>query len=134
MRMTTQRAAIDELLNGTEDFRTAQQLHTMLIDAGESIGLATVYRTLTALVEAGRVDMLRNDEGESLYRRCVRSEHHHHLVCRQCGRTVEISADTVERWAANIAWENGFVEIEHTAEIFGTCSECAAAGYGGIRA
>ncbi len=129
MRMTPQRAAIDDLLDQTDDFRTAQQLHAMLAESGETIGLATVYRTLTALAEAGRVDVLRNDEGEALFRRCLRAEHHHHLVCRDCGRTVEIAADVVERWAARIARENGFVEVDHTAEIFGTCAQCAGARY-----
>ncbi|MPV49780.1 transcriptional repressor [Pseudactinotalea sp. HY160] len=133
MRMTPQRAAIDDLLDGTDDFRTAQQLHGMLASAGSTIGLATVYRTLTALAEAGRVDVLRNDEGEALFRRCLRAEHHHHLVCRDCGRTVEIAADVVERWASTIARENGFIEIDHTAEIFGTCSRCAAARYAGAQ-
>src|SRR5690625_983129 len=86
-RMTRQRAAVYELLEDTSGFRSAQQLHALLSDAGHSVGLATVYRTLTALAEAGEVDVLRAGDGESLFRRCVRTEHHHHLVCRECGRT-----------------------------------------------
>ncbi|HLR57467.1 MAG TPA: Fur family transcriptional regulator [Beutenbergiaceae bacterium] len=130
-RMTRQRAAVYELLEDTSGFRSAQQLHSLLADAGHSVGLATVYRTLTALAEAGEVDVLRAGDGESLFRRCVRTEHHHHLVCRECGRTVEIDAKTVESWATRVAQEHNFVDVDHTAEIFGLCSTCAAAQYTG---
>lgn len=128
-RMTRQRAAVFELLEDTSGFRSAQQLHSILIESGHSVGLATVYRTLTALAEAGEVDVLRSDDGESLFRRCIRSEHHHHLVCRECGLTVEIDAKTVEKWATRVAQENNFVDVDHTAEIFGMCSSCASVEY-----
>lgn len=129
-RMTRQRAALDQLLQTTDDFRSAQQLHAMLREAGDSVGLATVYRTMQALAESGDVDVLRIEDGEALYRRC-RSGHHHHLVCRECGKAVEIAAESVERWASRIAQDNDFVEVEHTAEIVGTCAACAARLYSG---
>jgi Fur family ferric uptake transcriptional regulator len=126
LRMTRQRSAVSDLLAHTQDFRSAQQLHEMLREAGQTVGLATVYRTLQSLAESGEVDVLRMDDGESLYRRCARQEHHHHLVCRSCGRTVEVAGEPVERWAARVARENGFVAVDHTAELFGTCAACAA--------
>lgn len=126
LRMTRQRSAVRELLDQTKDFRSAQQLHEMLRERGQAIGLATVYRTLQSLVGAREVDVLRIDDGESLYRRCARQEHHHHLVCRVCGRTEEVAGAPVERWAAKVAHEHGFVEVDHTAELFGTCATCAA--------
>ena len=64
---------------------------------GETVGLATVYRTLQRLAEAGEVDMLRTEDGEAIYRRCS-DTHHHHLVCRSCGATVEVEGPAVERW------------------------------------
>ena len=67
--------------------------------------------------------MLRTEDGEAIYRRCSRP-HHHHLVCRVCGRTVEVEGPTVERWAAAIAAEHGFTDVSHTLEIFGTCPDC----------
>lgn len=129
-RMTRQRAALGELLETTADFRSAQQLHAMLREAGHAVGLATVYRTVQAMAEAGDVDVLRIEDGEALYRRCARG-HHHHLVCRECGKAVELNGDAVERWAAKIAQENDFVDVEHTAEIVGTCRDCAARLYRG---
>jgi Fur family ferric uptake transcriptional regulator len=125
-RMTRQRTAVADALTTVEDFRSAQQLHELLRDQGHGIGLATVYRTLQALAEAGVVDVLRTDDGESVYRRCERSEHHHHLVCRTCGATVEIDGPAVETWAAQIGASHGYSDISHTIELFGTCAACAA--------
>ena len=123
-RMTRQRAAVAQALEGSTDFRSAQQLHELLRASGDGIGLATVYRTLQQLAEVGEVDVLRSADGENVYRRCARREHHHHLVCRSCGRTVEIDGPTVEEWAARVGAAQGFADIEHTVELFGTCSRC----------
>ncbi|EME63262.1 Fur family transcriptional regulator [Rhodococcus sp. GXMU-t2271] len=126
VRSTRQRSAISALLDEIEEFRSAQDLHDELRRRGEGIGLTTVYRTLQSLAEAGTVDVLRTDNGESVYRRCS-SGHHHHLVCRACGFTVEVDGPEVERWSHEVAEANGFVDVSHTVEIFGTCRECAAA-------
>jgi Fur family ferric uptake transcriptional regulator len=122
-RRTRQRAAVDEILSHLEEFRTAQQIHDVLRRQGDSVGLTTVYRTLQAMVDSGELDALRTNEGEIAYRRCSNG-HHHHLVCRRCGRTVEVSGPAVERWASAVAEEHGFREISHDLEIFGTCSSC----------
>jgi Fur family ferric uptake transcriptional regulator len=114
-----------ELLADVEEFRSAQELHELLRHKGESVGLTTVYRTLQALADAGEIDVMRPPGGEHLYRRCS-SGHHHHLVCRVCGRTVEVAGPTVESWADRVAAEHGFADVSHTLEIFGTCAECAA--------
>lgn len=125
LRATKQRAAVVELLAEVDDFRSAQDLHDELRKRGDGIGLTTVYRTLQSLAEAGEIDMLRTDSGEAIYRRCS-THHHHHLVCRQCGRTVEVEGPAVERWAEKIASGHGFSEISHTVEIVGTCADCTA--------
>ncbi|MFD8500627.1 Fur family transcriptional regulator [Amycolatopsis sp. NPDC059657] len=121
-RSTKQRAAVVELLNEIDDFRSAQELHDELRKRGDGIGLTTVYRTLQSLSEAGEIDVLRTDSGEAIYRRCS-SHHHHHLVCRVCGHTVEVEGPAVERWAEKIASTHGFSEISHTVEIVGTCNK-----------
>jgi Fur family ferric uptake transcriptional regulator len=125
-RNTRQRAEVLALLDGTGEFRSAQQLHAQLRAAGSGVGLTTVYRTLQILVEVGEVDQMRLPDGEQLYRRCSRSQHHHHLVCRGCGRTVEIEGPAVEKWAERQATEHGFTEVGHTLEIFGRCADCSA--------
>ncbi|GGS41358.1 MULTISPECIES: Fur family transcriptional regulator [Actinokineospora] len=124
-RSTRQRTAVARLLDQLDDFRSAQELHEELRKRGEGIGLTTVYRTLQSLADAGEIDVLRTDSGEAIYRRCS-SHHHHHLVCRSCGHTVEVEGPAVERWAERVAAENGFSDVSHTVEIFGTCERCAA--------
>ena len=124
-RSTRQRAAVADVLEGVEDFRSAQDIHALLRSRGDAVGLTTVYRTLASLAEAGEVDAIRTTEGETVYRRCATSRHHHHLVCRSCGRTVEVQGPAVERWAERVAGEAGFVDVTHTLEVFGTCATCA---------
>jgi Fur family ferric uptake transcriptional regulator len=122
-RTTARRDAVREVLARSEGFRSAQDIYADLRADGSKIGLTTVYRALQAMSEAGQVDVLRTDEGEALYRRCSTS-HHHHLVCRSCGRTVEVEGPAVERWAGMVAGRHGFTDVSHTLEIFGTCSGC----------
>ena len=124
-RPTRQRSAVAAALADVEEFRSAQELHALLKAAGETVGLATVYRTLQAMVADGDVDMLRTVEGEAVYRACS-TGHHHHLVCRSCGRTVEVEGPTVEAWADRVSAEHGFTDVHHTLEIFGTCADCSA--------
>ena len=125
VRATRQRAAISALLENLDDFRSAQELHDELRKRGEGIVLTTVYRTLQQMAATGTVDTLRTDTGESVYRLCS-DHHHHHLVCRACGSTVEIQGSQVEKWAAEVARKHGFTEVTHTVEIFGLCSRCGA--------
>ncbi|WP_238419912.1 Fur family transcriptional regulator [Gordonia sp. 'Campus'] len=129
VRSTRQRAAIADALAGTDDFCSAQELHEILKARGESIGLTTVYRNLQALSQSGQIDVLWDGSGETRYRHCS-SGHHHHLVCRDCGTTVEVQAEPVERWAAKIAAQHGFTDINHTVEVFGRCADCRVAENG----
>ncbi len=124
LRPTRQRAAVTRALSSFDDFRSAQDIHDLLGRGETPVGLATVYRTLNALVEAGEVDMLRTEDGEAIFRRCSET-HHHHLVCRSCGATIEVEGPAVERWTHAIAAEHGYSDISHALEIFGTCGACA---------
>ncbi len=122
-RPTRQRRAVAQVLETFSDFRSAQEIHELLGKRGETVGLATVYRTLQRLADAGEVDLLRTEDGEAIYRRCS-DTHHHHLVCRGCGATVEVEGPAVERWTRAIAEEHGFADVSHALEIFGTCRNC----------
>ncbi|CAM5356469.1 Zinc uptake regulation protein [Streptomyces sp. ADI98-12] len=126
-RSTRQRAAVAAALAQVDEFRSAQDLHDILKHQGDSVGLTTVYRTLQSLAEAGEVDVLRTHDGEAVYRRCSTGDHHHHLVCRVCGKAVEVEGPAVEKWADSVAASHDFVDVDHTVEIFGTCAECASA-------
>ena len=126
IRSTRQRAAVVAVFEGLDGFHSAQEVHARLRASGDTVGLSTVYRAVQALVDDGELDSIRTDSGEVVYRRCS-TQHHHHLVCRTCGRTVEVAGPTVERWADRVAGEHGFTDVSHTLEVFGTCSVCAEA-------
>ncbi len=123
-RTTRQRAAIATALRAAGGFRSAQELHDELRATGARVGLTTIYRELQALAGSGEVDVLRRADGEAMYRQCESGDHHHHLVCRSCGTSVEIESDAVERWAEQTARRHGFSRVSHTAELYGLCAEC----------
>jgi Fur family ferric uptake transcriptional regulator len=123
-RNTWQREAVRQALDASADFVSAQRLHARLHDAGSPIGLATVYRALGDLAAEGDADSLQSPDGEALYRTCDTGGHHHHLICRVCGKTVEIAADEVESWAHDVAARNGFTAPTHVVDVFGLCAAC----------
>ncbi len=98
-RSTRQKRALNAVLDASDSFRSAQDLHAELRARGE--------------------------DGETRYRRCTTEDHHHHLVCRHCGHTVEIEGPEVERWATTTAERHGFTRTTHTVEILGLCADCS---------
>ena len=125
--MTRQGQLISEVLDDVAEFRTAQDIHAELRRRGYRVGLTTVYRHLGQLADSGEVDSLRTPSGETIYRRCEAPAHHHHLVCRVCGKTLEFEGPEVERWAEQVAKTARFRDVSHTVEIFGTCASCRTA-------
>jgi Fur family ferric uptake transcriptional regulator len=130
LRNTRQADAIDEILRAQDGFRTANELFAVIRQRGDKIGLTTVYRHLNLLAELGRADVVHNSEGESQFRLCgtgrdtsgtAAADHHHHVVCRDCGKSVEVSAPKVEAWAEQVAAAAGYTEVTHTLEVFGLC-------------
>lgn len=126
-RNTWQRERVRTALSDARGFVSAQDLHASLRDDNTGIGLATVYRALATLAASGEADQLQSPEGEAIYRACSSEGHHHHLICRSCGLTVEIQASDVEEWARRTAAANGFTQAEHVVDIFGLCAACSAA-------
>jgi Fur family ferric uptake transcriptional regulator len=127
VRATRQGAAVDAVLRDADGFRTAQELYDALRHRGESVGLTTVYRQLRVLADAGEIDVVHRPDGEAQYRLCAVAdtvdEHHHHLVCRECGRSVEVEGPEVEAWAERVAKAAGYSDVTHTVEVFGLCPE-----------
>ncbi len=127
VRGTKQAEALASVLDSLPGFWSAQQIHAELRSRGERIGLTTVYRHLQVLSEDGLLDTIRDAGGETLYRRCRSAVHHHHLICRICGTSVEVEGRAVEQWAEKVAAEAGFTAVDHTVELFGLCPRCGAA-------
>lgn len=126
VRNTRQRTAVVNVLRELDNFSSAKTIYAALEARDLKVGLTTVYRTLQSLAEIEAVDVLNMSNGETLYRHCTTEKHHHHLVCVDCGRTVEIPGGPVESWARQIAEEYDFELTGHDAEIFGRCPACLA--------
>ncbi len=124
-RATRQKKALSELLEEASNFSSAQELHSKLRERGYRVGLTTVYSQLRVLAEAGNIDSVLTPSGETLYRLCSLSSHHHHLICRDCGDAIEIEAALVESWTNEVAKQAGFTDISHTIEIEGRCQRCS---------
>jgi Fur family transcriptional regulator, ferric uptake regulator len=119
---------VRDALSTAGGFRSAQDVYATLRTQGESVGLSTVYRHLQSFADAGIVDVIHTPEGETTYRYCgeAGTGHHHHLVCRDCGRAEEIEGRSIERWAATVAEKYGYTDVDHTVELFGRCAACSA--------
>ncbi|MGC3995308.1 MAG: Fur family transcriptional regulator [Propionicimonas sp.] len=124
-RNTRQRTEIRQAVEALANFATAQDIHDRLRHEGSGVGLATVYRTLQALASAGELDAIRTPDGQVAYRTCSPG-HHHHLICRSCGRTVEVSIPSLEAQVRTLAAQEGFAQVDHEVEFFGTCADCAS--------
>jgi Fur family transcriptional regulator, ferric uptake regulator len=126
LRPTPRRVAVvDELLREPNDV-TAQQLYDRLRAGGQRIGLATVYRTLAALVRAGAIELLSHSRDALCYRACQEG-HHHHLVCSECHSVTELVDCELEEPLAQAAAEHGFLATGHQLEVTGVCGACAVA-------
>jgi Fur family ferric uptake transcriptional regulator len=131
-RVTRQGQAVAAVLRDADGFRTAYDLFAELRRRGESVGLTTVYRHLKTLVESGEIDVVHRPDGEAQYRLCITvasrdgDSHHHHLVCRICGKAVEVDGPEVEAWTERIAREAGYTAVSHTVEVFGLCPDHSA--------
>jgi Fur family ferric uptake transcriptional regulator len=126
VRPTRQRLVVALELMREPDDLTAQELLARLRGRGERLGLATVYRTLALLADAGAVDQLAHRPGELCYRWCG-DEHHHHLVCDRCHRVVELGGCELDAWLDRLSAEHGFVPTGHRLDVTGLCAGCRAA-------
>lgn len=123
-RNTRQRSEIRRAVEDLPTFASAQEIHDRLRHDGSGVGLATVYRTLQAMAAGGELDAIRTPDGQIAYRICSPG-HHHHLICRRCGRTVEVNIPSLEQQIRALAAEQGFAQVDHELEFFGTCAACA---------
>ena len=122
-RETRQKRAVRAALEQLQDFRSAQEIHRVIVEAGDKVGLSTVYRALTDLVAIGQADQLLSQDGETLYRGCSLN-HHHHLICVDCSQATEIDLPGLEQATRAAAERFGYLELSHNLEIFGRCRSC----------
>jgi Fur family ferric uptake transcriptional regulator len=125
--ITQQRTDTVQALEEANVFLTAQELHSVLKSSGSKAGLSTVYRSLEYLVEAGNVDVIRDQDNVARYRMCREIEHHHHLRCRECHRSIELVDPQIEEWAKKMARRHRFTNVAHEVELVGECQDCRSA-------
>lgn len=123
-RITKQRQAVEKCLNQISGFASIQEIHSELQNSGSKVGLSTVYRLIGEMHADDQLDMILNENNESLFRLCSK-DHHHHIVCTDCGIAVEIVDELIESWANKVAKMNKFKLKSHQLELTGTCINCS---------
>ncbi len=119
-RVSAQRAAIAEAVTATSGAFTAEDLHRALSAAGSPMGLATVYRALAAMQEAGSLSVVGARGSSALLALCDRRDHHHHLICTECGRVVRVECPLAA------TTPSGHIVVSHEIALYGLCAACRA--------
>jgi Fur family ferric uptake transcriptional regulator len=128
LKMTSQRLDLLRAALAHPNHFTADELHIRLREEDKSVSLATVYRSLAVLEEAGILEGHDFDGGQRRYERRLAREHHDHMVCLDCRAVVEFENDAIERLQEKVASAHGFRIREHHLTLFVTCDELAAKG------
>ncbi len=124
LKVTAPRRKILEMLeNSAERHLTAEDLYRRLLDAGEEIALATVYRVLTQFEAAGLVSRHHFEGGQSMFE-LAEGDHHDHILCVKCGRVDEFVDEVIEARQRAIAYEMGYEIKGHCLYLYGVCKEC----------
>ena len=124
LKVTVPRMKILEILASAKPHHmSAESVYKALLEAGDDVGLATVYRVLTQFEQAGLVKR-HNFEGDSAVFELDQGEHHDHLVCIKCGHVDEFVDEEIERRQESIANDAGFTMTDHSLIIYGVCKRC----------
>jgi len=125
LKVTLPRLKILDMLerSGTKHL-SAEDIYKALLDEGEEIGLATVYRVLTQFEGAGLVGRHHFEGGSSVFELC-HEEHHDHILCVKCGRVDEFFDEVIEQRQKTIAQAQGYQMTDHSLYIYGVCPDCA---------
>ncbi|MEM7309547.1 MAG: Fur family transcriptional regulator [Planctomycetota bacterium] len=125
LRMTPQRLAIFERAFDTHQHFTAEDLYEWLREEDGAVSRATVYRTLSVLVEGGFLESLDVGKGELRYEHVLGHRHHDHMVCLSCGKIEEFYDERIERLQEEASSQKGFRMVSHNLRLFGYCRTCS---------
>ena len=117
LKVTLPRLRILELLEQDQAHLSAEDIYRKLIDAGEEVGLATVYRVLTQFEQAGICIRHNFEEGHAVYE-LTPSDHHDHMVCLDTGDVIEFTDDVIEERQKILATEHGYEIIDHSMVLY----------------
>lgn len=124
LKVTAPRVKILEILQGTaRRHMSAEDVYKALLESGEDVGLATVYRVLTQFQAAGLVQRHNFESDHAVYE-LDQGEHHDHLVCVKCDSVIEFVDEEIEKKQTEIAEKAGFLITDHELVIYGVCKKC----------
>jgi Fur family ferric uptake transcriptional regulator len=123
LKQTKQRRRIVELFIGLNNHLSAEELHEAARRDGQSFGLATIYRTLNLLADAGLAEQKQFGEGRFVYEINMPGTHHDHLICLDCGTVIEFENDEIERLQEKVAAIHNFKLTSHRLDLYGHCQK-----------
>ncbi|WP_132323056.1 Fur family transcriptional regulator [Pseudobacteriovorax antillogorgiicola] len=121
LKHSKQRNSIIEYFLDLDDHVSAEDLHTYAKDQGATAGMATIYRTLNLLKDAGLVDQKQFSDGKAVFELNRPDSHHDHLICTVCGKVVEFENSQIERLQEEVAKKYGMRLTHHSLDLFGVC-------------
>lgn len=125
LRLTSERITILREVFSRHDHFEAEDIVMGLRGRGTRVSRASVYRTLPLLVECGLLRCVHLGEKHGHYEHTYGHEHHDHMICSRCGRTIEFKDDEIERLQDRVCAAHAFAPDGHRLEISGVCAECA---------
>lgn len=124
LKVTLPRIKILNFLeNSVQRHMTAEDVYKALLESGDDIGLATVYRVLTQFEQAGMVKRHHFEGGQAVFE-IEHGAHHDHILCIKCGRVDEFVDETIEQRQRAIAQQKGYAITDHSLYIYGVCGAC----------
>lgn len=124
LKMTPQRRLILDTFLKQDGHLSSEELYIKVKKRDNSIGQATVYRTLKLLNESGLIEPLDFADGVARYELSYGTDHHDHLICEVCGKNIEILDEVIEKRQDELAEKHGFTLSRHKMYLYGTCSDC----------
>lgn len=124
MLHSKQREQILDVFLKTERHLTIDDLYGLIRKKNPRIGLATVYRAMSIICDAGLAREIDFGDGVKRFEHKYQHQHHHHLVCLKCGRAIEVVSPEIEKLQQRLAKKHGFTPVKDTMKIFGICRQC----------
>ena len=122
--VTRAREQIAAVLRRERRFLSASEIYALLERGGAKVALSTVYRNLEHLQGKGELTARSEPDGETRYMPCEPEHHHHHAICRTCGKVEDVDCTAVEQFTESLRVSSGFRIDDHAMEFFGKCRTC----------
>jgi Fur family ferric uptake transcriptional regulator len=124
LKLTKERIAILKEVFSYHGHFEPEHLYFRMREGGSKASRASVYRTLTLLVESGLVEKVTRTEKGNVYEHTYGHRHHDHMICGGCGKIIEFYSEKLENLQDEICARNGFEGVSHILEIRGYCEKC----------